>query len=297
MKLGESMKRFLYVLIPLLLTCEYLHSKNPHPLSFYPYKTGNVWQYRDFYTGEIARTRYLVSDSTDSYGNIHLVIKDVGPTGYTALIHQRIDTGFCVYGEYIFPEYPRYKLGAQVGEEWFAGYDFLLNIEYRISVVNIGVSYVLGVPTLVKTFRFCRILSWGQEICDGDEHLASGFGLVQSHFYYYLSGAIIDSVKYGEIVAVSEENQPVPQEFKLYQNYPNPFNSSTIIQYCVPFQEWISIRLYNILGQQVRVLVDRLHYHGEYTITLNSNDLPSGIYFYQMKTSKKILVRKLTIIK
>ena len=103
-------------------------------------------------------------------------------------------------------------------------------------------------------------------------------------------GEIINSVKVND-------DQSYPNEFLLFQNYPNPFNSSTMIRYKVPVRGLVSVIVYNLLGQQMKTLVDQFHQPGTYTVTFHSDVIPSGVYFYQMKTEKKILNRKLVILK
>lgn len=85
-------------------------------------------------------------------------------------------------------------------------------------------------------------------------------------------------------VDVKEENNLIPVEFNLYQNYPNPFNPSTTIRFTVPQEASVSIKVYNILGQEIKQLINETRISGEYEITWNGTDnngssVPSGIYF------------------
>jgi hypothetical protein len=74
----------------------------------------------------------------------------------------------------------------------------------------------------------------------------------------------------------------VPQSFKLEQAYPNPFNPSTTIKYEVSSEALITIRVFDILGREVRVLVNETKLSGEYETVFDASSLPSGIYFYRM---------------
>ncbi|MFA4922243.1 MAG: T9SS type A sorting domain-containing protein [Candidatus Neomarinimicrobiota bacterium] len=83
-----------------------------------------------------------------------------------------------------------------------------------------------------------------------------------------------------------------PENFSLYQNYPNPFNSNTIIKYYVPKYELIRLSIYNIIGQEVEILVNEFQSIGDYKINWNAKGLPSGIYLYELKLGKDYLDRK-----
>ncbi len=83
----------------------------------------------------------------------------------------------------------------------------------------------------------------------------------------------------------------------LYNNFPNPFNPSTTIRYELPFRTQVSLRLYNSLGQLVRVLVNVEQDAGEYQLVFNGQQLASGIYFYQMMAGGYVNTKILTLLK
>ena len=74
----------------------------------------------------------------------------------------------------------------------------------------------------------------------------------------------------------------MPQEFALGQNAPNPFNPTTIINYQLPVESYVTIKIYNMLGQEVATLVDELQSAGYKTARFNGSELSSGVYFYRM---------------
>lgn len=82
---------------------------------------------------------------------------------------------------------------------------------------------------------------------------------------------------------VKEITGNLPSEFRLEQNYPNPFNPITSIKFQLPIESSISIKLFNILGQEVKVLLDQEMKAGTYEISLDASNLPSGVYYYQLK--------------
>ncbi len=88
-----------------------------------------------------------------------------------------------------------------------------------------------------------------------------------------------------------------PDKFTIKQNYPNPFNPTTYIQYTVPLYSHLSIILYNLQGQKIKELVKGPHSPGNYSVILDASNIPSGIYFYQLRADGVYLNRKLIIIK
>lgn len=75
----------------------------------------------------------------------------------------------------------------------------------------------------------------------------------------------------------------LPKVFALYQNYPNPFNPTTKIRYDLPQASHVTLKMFNLLGQEVRTLMNEERAAGAYTYVLDAFDLPSGLYFYRMQ--------------
>lgn len=101
----------------------------------------------------------------------------------------------------------------------------------------------------------------------------------------------------GVVVEVEDKPEIEPERFVLYQNYPNPFNSHTKIRYTIPEGGRVSLRVYNIIGEEVAVLVDRYMAKGEYEVEFNASKLPSGIYVYRLSCEKFSQVKKMILIK
>lgn len=86
-------------------------------------------------------------------------------------------------------------------------------------------------------------------------------------------------------------------DFRLYANYPNPFNASTLIKYSLPKDSFISLKVYNLQGQEVAVLVNEEQNAAEHVVKFHSDGLPSGIYFYQLKTGNYLVTQKMMLLK
>jgi len=90
---------------------------------------------------------------------------------------------------------------------------------------------------------------------------------------------------------------PSLQDFKLQQNYPNPFNPQTTIGYSLPEKSPVKLRIYNISGQEVAILVDKEQAAGNYQVDFNARNQSSGIYFYELSTRSVREVKRMLLIK
>lgn len=89
----------------------------------------------------------------------------------------------------------------------------------------------------------------------------------------------------------------VSVEYKLAQNYPNPFNPTTAISYGLEKDGLVTLKVFDMLGREVAELVNENQPEGYYKVEFNAADLPSGIYFYQLKTGKYTAIKKMLLIK
>lgn len=98
---------------------------------------------------------------------------------------------------------------------------------------------------------------------------------------------------YSEIV----EAEIVAKEFKLFNNYPNPFNPSTIISYSIPADAFVTVKIYNTIGEQVAELINENQVAGQHQLNFNANNLPSGIYFTEVKANENVQRIKMMLVK
>jgi len=88
-----------------------------------------------------------------------------------------------------------------------------------------------------------------------------------------------------------------PYEFRLDNNYPNPFNPTTNIQYSVASTSKVTLKIYDVLGNEIQTLVDDVKSPGQYTVKFNAQNLASGIYFYQINAGNFTATKKLMLLK
>ncbi len=111
-------------------------------------------------------------------------------------------------------------------------------------------------------------------------------------------GWLIDDITLNPLATgVSDGLSAIPLEYSLSQNYPNPFNPSTKISYSIKEQGFVTLKVYDILGKEVRTLVNSIHGAGYYGVDLNGSNLSSGVYFYQLRAGSFVDTKKFILMK
>jgi ligand-binding sensor domain-containing protein len=106
------------------------------------------------------------------------------------------------------------------------------------------------------------------------------------------------SVYKGNVISiVDKKNNVLPNGFMLYQNYPNPFNPTTTIDYSIPKESFVTIKVYDALGREVTTLVSEEKNTGEYSVKFNGSKLASGIYFYKITAGSFVQTKKMILMK
>ncbi|MBN2029648.1 T9SS type A sorting domain-containing protein, partial [bacterium] len=88
-----------------------------------------------------------------------------------------------------------------------------------------------------------------------------------------------------------------PDYFALGQNYPNPFNPSTSIDYQLPEKVFVTLKIFDILGNEVETLVNGSQHAGNHSVQFNASNLPSGVYYYRLEAGMNQETRKLLLLK
>jgi hypothetical protein len=103
---------------------------------------------------------------------------------------------------------------------------------------------------------------------------------------------------FGIVTSVEITREPeIPAVYALAQNYPNPFNPTTVIQYSVPAAGLVSLKIYNVLGQEVRALVNEQQAPGTYRVSFDARGLASGLYFYRITAGSFVDIKKMMLLK
>lgn len=108
-------------------------------------------------------------------------------------------------------------------------------------------------------------------------------------------GKVIIKVLPSQLTEINENE--LPSDLALYQNFPNPFNPSTTISYSIPEQSYVSLVVYDLIGNKVAELVEQQKQAGKYEIKFDAGNLTSGIYFYTLRAGKFSQTKKLILLK
>ncbi len=106
-----------------------------------------------------------------------------------------------------------------------------------------------------------------------------------------------DDAQYNIVVPVNDKDVNNNFDFALQQNYPNPFNPTTVISYSVKEQSLVSLKVFDMLGKEVKVLVNEEKPAGSYKITFDAENIPSGVYLYKLECNAIVLSKKMILIK
>jgi hypothetical protein len=117
----------------------------------------------------------------------------------------------------------------------------------------------------------------------------------QFNHYYVLSYVSIEGRKYGTFVSVNPIVQTMPEGFKLSQNYPNPFNPTTTIRYTLPQRAYVTLNVFNTLGQRVTTLVNENQEVGYHDVRFDAGGFASGVYLYQLRAGGYVASRMLVV--
>ena len=195
--------------------------------------------------------------------------------------------------------------GSDVILEWIASSDdhtpqSSLTYNLRIGTTP-GESDILN-PMSDENNGFRKLLSMGNTNFKTNWEIFS----LDDGFYYWSVQAIDGAMAGSEFSdegtftvgsVTSSENESLPQEYKLEQNFPNPFNPSTTIKYQLPTDSDVSLKVYEIVGNEVALLVNEFKAAGSYEVTFDANKLSSGIYFYKITAGSFINTKKMILLR
>ena len=167
--------------------------------------------------------------------------------------------------------------------------------------INSNIVYVVGIGSQAPV-RGAILKSsdggttWNEQFFELDKTL-NGVHFVNENIGWVVgdSGTVLHTTN-GGVSSVDDETTQ-PTEFILEQNYPNPFNPRTVISYQLPVCSEITLKVYDVLGNEIATLVNEEKPGGRYEVEFNASALPSGVYFYQLKASNYIETKKMLLLK
>ncbi len=172
----------------------------------------------------------------------------------------------------------------------------LWGIDFPISGAS-QVGYCVGNSgTIVKTHDAGE--NWQQQVSGTTDKLNKVYFIdLDFGFAVGENGTILRTTTGGETVTQVKEKSSLVYEINLSQNYPNPFNPITTINYQNPEFSFVTLKLYDVLGNEAATLINEEKPAGEYEVQFNGNELTSGIYFYQLKAGNFVETKKMVLMK
>jgi len=162
--------------------------------------------------------------------------------------------------------------------------------------IGVGTLAILGTQSTYREFVVNTLWVTGETPDTAIINIAivTGGGSSRTHFG---TTFIVDDLSWGAASDVKEIGTGVPGTFALEQNYPNPFNPMTRIQFQIPESRFVTLRVYNMLGQEVALLVNEEMPAGRFRAELDASNLPSGSYFYRLQAGEFSQTKKLIVVK
>ncbi|MBP9211669.1 MAG: T9SS type A sorting domain-containing protein [Bacteroidetes bacterium] len=255
---------------------------------YYPLAVGNRW----YYDSSSVPVR-VVKDTLMPNGRTYAVLDRSDQAGG---IYVRSDSAYVYYyGHHQNVEIRYFSLTGAVGDT------VLTVFNEQVKITAIDSITVFGKKARRIRYRFGALTT-------NEFELTEGFGLTAKHFYgdpappwpnysNILTGCVVNGVQFGNVVKVIVCGPEVPLQFSLGQNFPNPFNPSTTIQYSVPADGDIRLSVHDLLGREAAVLESGFRPAGTYSVQWNARGLASGVYFYQLTSGGRTIVRTMTILR
>jgi hypothetical protein len=277
-------------LITLLVTCGSLSFSQ----GYYPLQVGNQWDYGeiDFHTP--GQYHYLYS--------VHILGDTIMPNGLTYAIQSGNfgpqflrQSGPRVYAFLENKDSVLYDFTLEDGDTAFFFKD---STYYTLVTVNIGQTQVFGKS--LKAWYYTRTTNTSS---DGGARytIADSIGrtyiFIDGGYTDYLMGAVINGTRYGTVTRVTPKGDIRPYDFRLLQNYPNPFNPNTTIKFELPKTSQVNLRVIDILGREVTVLVNERRDAGVHEVKFDGSNLASGVYFYRLQEGDYVASKKMLVVK
>jgi len=269
---------------------------------YFPLAVGNVYKYHyaasngfnyDYKVRILKDTvinsrRYFIADHLFP-ANIRNIIRYDSITGN---IYGRVNSGYCSYSPF---EELIDSLRSKKGDS-----AVVCTYELKHYCTDTGYTTLFG--NQIKKKGFTRYVS------DITISVTYGmdFGIIFTVYSDFLGlaseslvGCYINGVLYGDTILTDIENitSAVPSSFLLFQNYPNPFNPTTNLEFGIPDWGFVSLKVYDVLGNEVKTLVKENKPAGSYRVEFDGSNFPSGIYFYKLEAGDFIEVKKMTLLK
>ncbi len=258
---------------------------------WYPLQQGNYWEY---YDASVQKGVTVLGDTTID-GKVYSILQtiDFSEPNNKTISYRRLESNKflyqlrnnkeVIYYDFSIDERSSWEIDSSYYSRTFVKTDTVWSEIFQTNLTRKEYEDFYTAGTIER--------EW-QQVSKGIGETLLGY----SGGYIELVGAIINGVKYGSVTSV-EKTTSTSKFFNLNQNYPNPFNPSTMISYSIPENSFVSLNVFNSLGQVVSTLVSEHQPAGSYNIDFNSENLSSGIYFYRIQTNDFTKTIKMVLLR
>ncbi|MDP4197002.1 MAG: YCF48-related protein [Bacteroidota bacterium] len=184
------------------------------------------------------------------------------------------------------------------GNKWLLSFDNYSIPLYSIHFINENTGWAVGSDgMIIKTTD--GGLNWSiLPICTLHQLKAVQFIDEKTGWVLGNNNKIFKTTTGGVATLIDKnKNENIPKNYYLSQNYPNPFNPSTTIQYTLAKPGYVSLEVYDVLGRLINIIFNKYQTEGDYKINWSAKDLPSGIYFYKLRSGEYIETKKMLLIR
>lgn len=220
------------------------------------------------------------------------------------------------------------KIVAQTGRDWQGYTNQGVNYEVRFTTTldgtgityfyieanlqgvtfNLGLSFSPPRPIVDSAFTvgYGNIGSFEYEIYQGwftSDTTATGNWMIKkqifngSYWQTYQGSGTWTAAGGPLIITIIDYISDVPSKFMLFQNYPNPFNPTTTIKYQIPELSFLTIKVYDVLGNEITALINEEKQIGSYEVNFDATGIPSGVYFYRLQAEDFAETKKMVLIR
>jgi hypothetical protein len=158
---------------------------------------------------------------------------------------------------------------------------------------------VAGTNSGAYEYKYAAMYPGADTINGGSTPLDNEGAFGQNHLFILSDqpAGIVLNNQFGNFTGVETIEDLVPMVYELGQNYPNPFNPSTTIRFSIPEAGLVTLKVYNLLGQEVATLLNNEQASGVYEATFDASKLSSGIYFYTLEAKNFTSTKKMVLLK